>query len=135
MRGGGQREGVVMKSLAKPWIMAFVWVDRDRRYFISTASSLTDGNSYSRWRWRQPELSLEDMGLPNNQDAVRQQLTVPQPEVCEMYYDTCAAIDQHNRHCQDSLQIKRKLQTKMHPDKAKQLISSFLEYKSTYKFN
>ena len=28
------------------------------------------------WRWRQPELSLEDMGLPNNQDAVREQLTV-----------------------------------------------------------
>ena len=105
--GRGQREGVVMKSLGRPWIMAYVWVDRDRRYFISTASSLTDGNSYSRWRWRQPELSLEDMGLPNNQDAVRQQLTVPQPKVCEIYYNTCGSIDQHNRHRQDTLQMKK----------------------------
>ena len=85
-----------MKSLGKPWIMAFVWVDRDRRYFTSTASPLTDGVAYSCWRWRQPELSLEDMGLPNNQDAVRQQLTVPQPKACEIYYNTCGAIDQHN---------------------------------------
>ena len=43
---------------------------------------------------------------------VHQQLTVLQPEVCEIYYDTCAAIDQHNRHCQDTLQIERKMQTK-----------------------
>ncbi len=70
--GRGQRKGVAMNTLVRPWIMAFVWVDRDCRYFISTASSLTDGVAYSRWRWRQPELSLEDMGLPNNQDAVRQ---------------------------------------------------------------
>ena len=90
--GRGQREGVVMKSLHKPWIMAYVWVDRDRRYFVSTASSLTDGSSYSRWRWRQPELSLEDMGLPNNQDAVRQQLTVLQPKACEIYYNNVGQL-------------------------------------------
>ena len=111
--GRGQREGVVMKSLGRPWIMAFVWVDRDRRYFISTASSLTDGNSYSRWRWRQPEVSLEDMGLPNNQDAVRQHLIVPQPKVCEIYYNTCGSIDQHNRHRQDTLQMEKKCKPKV----------------------
>ena len=102
-----------MKSLAKPLIMAYMWVDRDCWYFISTASSLTDGNSYSRWRWRQPELSLEDMGLPNNQDTVRQQMTVPQPKACELYYNTCGSIDQHNRHRQDTLQMEKNANKKL----------------------
>ena len=70
------------------------------------------GKEYTRDRWRQPGQDLEFLDTPNNQDAVRQQLTVPQPEVCEIYYDTCAAIDQHNRHRQDTLQIERKMQTK-----------------------
>ena len=43
---------------------------------------------------------------------VCQQLTVPQPKVYEIYYDTCAAIEQQNRHCQDTLQIEKKMQTK-----------------------
>ena len=30
-----------------------------------------------------------------------------------MYYDTCAAIYQHNRHRQDTLCIERKLETKI----------------------
>ncbi len=39
-------------------------------------------------------------------------MTVPQPEVCEIYYDICPAINQHKRHHQDNLQIERKMQTK-----------------------
>ena len=38
--GRGQRVGVVLKSHGAPTMMAYVWMDRDRRYFISTASSL-----------------------------------------------------------------------------------------------
>ena len=30
----------------------------------------------------------------------------------EIYYDTCAEIDQHNRHRQDTLCIERKIETK-----------------------
>lgn len=51
-------------------------------------------------------------GAPNNLDAVRQQLTVPQPKVCKIYNDTSAAIDPHICHHQDTLQIERKMQTK-----------------------
>ena len=48
-----------------------------------------------------------------NQDAVCQQLAVVlQYEVCEIYYDTCGTIVQHKRHCQDTLQIEKKMQTK-----------------------
>ena len=36
--GRGQRVGVVLKTNGVPTMMAYVWMDRDRRYFISTAS-------------------------------------------------------------------------------------------------
>ena len=48
--GRGQRVGVVIKSNGAPTMVAYVWMDRDRRYFISTASLLQDGKDYSRIR-------------------------------------------------------------------------------------
>ena len=48
--GRGQRVGVVLKSNGAHTTMAYVLMDRDRRYFISTASLLQDGKDYSRIR-------------------------------------------------------------------------------------
>ncbi len=48
--GREQREGVAMKSPGRPWIMAFVWIDRDYWSFISTTSSFMDGNLKSHWQ-------------------------------------------------------------------------------------
>ena len=60
--GRGQRVGVVLKSNGTPTMMACVWMDRDRRYFISTASLLQDGKDYPRIRWRQPDLCWKARG-------------------------------------------------------------------------
>ena len=35
-----------------------------------------------------------------------------QPKCSEIYYNTFAAIDQHNRHRQDTLKVERKIETK-----------------------
>lgn len=110
--GRGQRVGVVLKNGNRSTMLAYVWMDRDRRYFISTAESLAEGKPYSRIRWRQQELPEELFGEEDNEDPVRQELTVSQPKCSETYYDTCAAIDQHNRHRQDTLRIERKLETR-----------------------
>ena len=110
--GRGQRVGVVLTSNGAPTMMAYVWMDRDRRYFISTASSLQDRKDYSRILWRQPDLPEEDFVEVNNAEAERQELTVSQPKCSEIYYNNCAAIDQHNRHRQDTLKAERKMQTK-----------------------
>ena len=85
-------------------MMAYGWVDRDRRYFITTAGSLGLGNPYLRYRWRQVDLEP-------NANPERVELTVPQPVVCEHYYNTCGKIDGHNRHRQATLQMERKLKT------------------------
>lgn len=52
------------------------------------------------------------MDEPDNEDVVRQQLTAPQLEYYNTYYNTYTAIDQHNIHHQDTLSIERKIQIK-----------------------
>ena len=39
----GQLEGIVLKKDGIAQMMAYSWMDCDRRYFISTASLLSDG--------------------------------------------------------------------------------------------
>ena len=84
---------------------AFVWCDRERRYFISTVDSISAGQSYKRKRWRQVQ-PVESNVPPEMID-----LEIAQPKGAEVYYDTCAAIDQHNRCRQDDLGLERCLRT------------------------
>jgi hypothetical protein len=101
----GDRHGLTTPGPdGTPKMLAFVWMDRNRRYFIANTSSLLEGAPYSRIRWRQVDTTI-------NADAERVELTIPQPLACETYYDTCAQIDRHNRMRQDDLMLERKLGT------------------------
>ena len=101
----GDRKGLVTRGDGgQPSLLAFVWMDRQRRYFISTASSLDAGAPYSRLRWRQVDESP-------NAEPTRVELTVPQSKAAEIYYDACAMVDRHNRHRQDTLGLEVKLGT------------------------
>ena len=86
-------------------MMAVVWCDRERRYFIATTGSMEAGMPYVRLRWRQTD---PDLQAP----AEQMELTVDQPHVCEVYYESCGKIDQHNRHRHDTLKLEHKLRTK-----------------------
>ena len=46
-----------------------------------------------------------------NADAERVDLIIPQPKAAEVYYNSCAAIDQHNRCRQDNLMLEKKFVT------------------------
>jgi hypothetical protein len=105
LQNRGDRIGLVTKDAKnKPTMLAFVWVDRDRRYFIATTSSLEAGQPYSRFRWQQ-------LGQDPNAEPENIEVEVPQPLASEIYYDVCATIDQHNRHRQDTLNIEKKVKT------------------------
>jgi len=105
MRERGEWKGVVSKDEdGNPNMLAFCWMDRDRRYFISSCSSLDAGTPYSRTRWRQVDTA--DSANPE-----RVELTIPQPKCAETYYNTCGLIDRHNRCRQDDLKIEKKLRT------------------------
>jgi hypothetical protein len=77
--------------------MALAWVDRERRYFISTAASAVEGAFYERTRWRQMNSGPQHVTFQ-----------IKQPLVAELYYDCCAMIDRHNRCRQDDLMLERK---------------------------
>ena len=80
----GDHHGVVSydgKSNS-PNTLAFVWMDRERRYFISSCSSLKPGQPWNRERWRQ--VDREDP----NAEAEKVELIVPQTQCTELYYDT-----------------------------------------------
>jgi hypothetical protein len=99
LQARGDTRGVyTTNGSSEPAMMAFVWMDRDRRYFIASRSSLEPGLIYSRARWRQVDLS-------ENADPERVELEIPQPKAAEAYYRTCSSIDRHNRSRQDDLML------------------------------
>jgi hypothetical protein len=80
--------------------MAFVFLDRDRRYFIATAKSLAEGTAITRHRWRQV------LHVESNEEPERLLIEIPQPEADEVYYSCCARVDQYNRDRCDTLGLK-----------------------------
>ena len=103
----GQRKGLVAKNAdGRATMMAFVWMDRARRYFITNTLSLDASIPFTRDRMRQVDTTKPDA------DPERVQLVVPQPKACEIYYATCGKIDLHNRHRQDTLKLETKIETK-----------------------
>ena len=101
----GDYKGVISEGADGYKLLAFVWVDRNRRYFISNCSSLQTGMPYTRHRWRQNEL------VTTNAEPDRDTFTMPQPKAAEIYYSSCAMIDRHNRSRQKNLMIERKFGT------------------------
>jgi hypothetical protein len=87
-------------------LLAFVYCDRDRHYFITSCSNLTAGTPISRLRVQQIE------EVETNEDPKRVKITLDVPKAAEIYYSTCGKIDQHNRCRQDTLNLEKKLETK-----------------------
>jgi Transposase IS4 len=105
LQARGQHDGLIAKDgTGRPELLSFVWVDREQRYFIATAGSLTPGLPYTRTRWRQLE---QDRFAPPEQVTFH----IAQPKTAELYYSACGKIDQHNRDRQDALKLERKLGT------------------------
>ena len=105
--GKGEWKGLHPKgngTMADLDLMAFAWVDRDRRYFISSHSNLREAAPLQRVRWRQIN--------PNtNEDPVKQTISIKQPSCSKRYYERCGMIDCHNRTRQDDLRLERKYVT------------------------
>ena len=97
-------------------MIAVVWVDRERRYFVCKNGSLRPGTVIERSRWRQFEPDAEQLEhVPPSLrvgNAARIDVTTAQPELVEKYYSYCALIDQHNRSRQANLKLETKLHTK-----------------------
>jgi hypothetical protein len=102
--GRGDRYGVLCNDASGTTLLAFCWIDRDRRYFIATCSSLADGPPCVRQRMRQVDKTR--VALPERQTVV-----VRQPVACSVYYGACSTIDRHNKCRQAYLQLEKKHKT------------------------
>jgi hypothetical protein len=106
MPNRGDRHALIKKTVDDiPDMMSFVWVDRDRRYFVATAGSMQEGDPYFRQRWRQ--VNKDD----TNAAPEKVDIEVPIPKAAELYYKVCGKVDQHNRDRQHTLGIETKLRT------------------------
>ena len=85
-------------------MLAFVWVDRERRYFVCNGAGLEGAPPIYRSRWRQVDETPDA-------DSETVQLEIEQPAACNVYYSVCGKIDQVNRQRQDDLEIERLLRT------------------------
>jgi hypothetical protein len=88
----------------RPELFAFVWVDRDRRYFVCNGANLEAVEPILRTRTRQ-------VNTTPNAEAERVHLEIPQPKATQVYYQTCGSIDSHNRKRQDDLDIEKTIRT------------------------
>ena len=59
-----------MKANRVTNMMAYVWMDCDNKYFITIESSLSEGNSYSKIRWKQPDFPEADFGEDKDEEEV-----------------------------------------------------------------
>jgi hypothetical protein len=87
----GERRGPVMRDIDTNYstLLAFVWIDRGRQYFVLSASSLDAGKPYIPYYWRQIDQSPDA-------DPERLEIIIPQPKAAELYYSACGMIDRHN---------------------------------------
>ena len=105
LAGRGNLRAVVSKDAeGLNSMVAFVWVDRERRYFICNGGNLNRTTPVFRSQWQQ----VDDTP---NAEPEHVALEIPQPEATHVYYSVCGKIDQSNRTRQDDLDIKKMLGT------------------------
>ena len=88
-------------------VMAFVYCDKNRYYFVTTCSNMCCVDPIYRVRLRQVQ-PVESGASP---ESVAIALNVPR--AAQVYYSANGAIDQHNWIRQDTVQLERKIQTKV----------------------
>ena len=76
----------------KPVLSDFVWMDRNRLYFIFNWYLMEKGCPYTRTRLR------KDDPAPNKEPNMVD-MNTPKPITSELYYNSCGQIDRYNRCC------------------------------------
>ena len=89
----GDRYGLVKRNKIPHGcdLLAYLWMDQYRRYFIASGSSIDSGDNMEMI------LSLQIEDVSKNAYPVDVTLTIQQPKVPDIYYGACYKIDRHNR--------------------------------------
>ena len=97
------------KETGEMELFAISWVDRNRRFFVTTTCGIREGGGVFRKRLRQ----LDKSGRAPPDTVI---IEVAQPKAIATYYKGARTIDRHNRIHADELRMDRNLATR-HWDK------------------
>ena len=81
--------------------MELMWLDRDRRYFISTVGTSLPGHKIYREKWRK-----------DANESRKLKMKIEISEFAKIYYQEYSQIDRHNRCHRDDLGLGKKLEFK-----------------------
>ena len=102
---GHTRSLVSLDDDGKPELVAAMWVDRDRKFFVGTCEGTDPGEPQYRVRWRQ----MDDVAT--NVEPVRLMMEIQQPKLVESYFGFCSKIDELNKQRQNDLEIEKYVRT------------------------
>ena len=97
------------EETGKTELVAISWVDRNRRFFVTTTCGIGEGEEVFRKRLRQ----LDKSGRAPPDTVI---IEVAQPKAIATYYKGAGTIDRHNRIRANELRMDRNLATR-HWDK------------------
>ena len=78
-------------------IGALLWIDRERRHFVSSVGTALPGANIYRERWRRVD-GISKLVVTETQI----------PQIAETYYAAASMINRHNRCRQQDLQLEKK---------------------------
>jgi hypothetical protein len=102
---GSTRSLVSYNERGIPELLATMWVDRDRKFFIGTCESGNPGVPQYRARWRQLE------SAESNAEPVKLMMEINMPEIVESYFGFCSKIDEINKQRQSELEMEKYVRT------------------------
>ncbi len=82
-------------------IGTFLWVDRERRYFVTSVGTTLPGTNIYREKWRK---------IGNLSKRIVTETAIPQ--IAETYYAAASQIDRHNHCCQQDLHLEKKFKVR-----------------------
>jgi hypothetical protein len=96
----GTRFGMVSNDIDNTLnLLALIWNDQERCYFIAYTSSFQKGLPQVQHQWRK---LVTDLTTPPTCIEV----VVPQTAITELYFAACGKIDKHNRDRQATLGLE-----------------------------
>lgn len=98
-RRGEQMIMVNEESNGRPYVMALLWMDRERRYFVRISGTSLPSRPITRSKWR---------SVGNDTELVTMEVLIP--EVSKSYYEACSHIDRHNRCRREDLNLEKKFE-------------------------
>ena len=96
---GDHKSLVTFDEHKRAMLLAVLWVDRERRYFVGNSKGVDPREPQYHKRWQQ--VNKDDAFAPPE----KVEMEIDQPKMVETYYKTCSGMDILNKQCQHDVEL------------------------------